>query len=93
MIFSQVVLIQWNAPQNGEASGTVTYDSVSTSGSDPSAPDSLSVQSAPVTVTFNGDQVTFSGFLGGSFTGQLSGGQLSITTPPTRARGRFRQGP
>ena len=89
---SQVLLIQWNSPQNGQASGVVTYDSVNTSGSDPSAPDSLSVQNVPVTVTFNGAQVTFSGFLGGSFTGQLSGNQLSITTPPDTSTGQIQTG-
>lgn len=77
---SQVLLVEWNAPANGQASGEITYDSIDSAGSDTSAPDSLAVQSDPVTVTINGSQVTMSGFLSESITGTLSCGQLTITT-------------
>jgi hypothetical protein len=86
---SQVLLVEWNTPANGQASGDITYDSISTAGSDTSAPDSLSVQSDPVTVTINGSQVTMSGFLGESITGTLSSEQLTITTPPDTSTGEI----
>jgi len=89
---SSVLLITWNAPQNGQATGNVTYDSINGNGSDPSAPYSLSVQTDPVTVTINGSAVTFTGFLGASFSGQLGNGQLSITTPPNTSTGQIQTG-
>ena len=86
---TQVLLIEWNTPANGQASGEITYDSISTGGSDASAPDTLSVQSDPVNVTINGSQVTMAGFLSESITGTLSGGTLSITAPPDTSTGQI----
>lgn len=86
---SQVLLATWNTPQNGSASGEITYDSIDTAGSDSSAPDSLSVDNAPVTVTISGNQVTFSAFLGTTITGTLGSGMLSITNPPDTSTGQI----
>jgi hypothetical protein len=80
-----VLLITWNS----SGTGTITYDSINTGGSDPSAPYSLSVDSSPVGVTVNGDEVTISGFLGASFNGSLSGSTLTITSPPDTSTGQI----
>ncbi len=86
---TQVLLIEWNTPANGQASGEITYDSISTGGSNASAPDSLSVQNDPVQVTINGSQVTIGGFLSDTLTGTLSGSSLSITAPPDTSTGQI----
>lgn len=87
---SAVELVQWAAPANGQAQGDVTYDSVSTGGSNASSPDSLSVQSDPVMVTISGSQATLSGFLGASVSGQInSSGDLVLDSPPDSSTGQI----
>ena len=89
-----VLLIEWATPDNGQAAGTITYDSPQ--GTAPG--ESLDVQTVPVTVTLNGGNVTFrltglAAFLGGSsFTGTLAGGGLEITPPPDATTGQIQSG-
>jgi outer membrane murein-binding lipoprotein Lpp/ElaB/YqjD/DUF883 family membrane-anchored ribosome-binding protein len=76
------VLITWSAQQNGQARGTITDDTMS--GNAPS--ETVQVQTIPVTVRFNGTDVSFNGTriyaLGtATISGTLSGGRLSITAP------------
>jgi outer membrane murein-binding lipoprotein Lpp len=76
------VLITWSAQQNGRAQGTITDDTLS--GTAPS--EIVQVQTVPVTVRFNGTDVSFNGTriyaLGTTtITGTLTGGQLTITAP------------
>lgn len=80
-----VLLVTWNS----SGSGTITYDSVNTSGSDPSAPDSLSVDTSPVGVTINGSEITFTGFLGATVNGSLDGSTLTITSAPDTSTGQI----
>ena len=88
----EVDLITWNPPQNGQASGTITSDTIATNASDPSAPDSLAVDTAPVTVTFSGSTVIIAGFLGGSLTGSLGDGSLTVTELPNATTGQIISG-
>ncbi len=79
---SAVALITWSAPRQGRASGTITADTLS--GTAPT--ETVQVQTAPVTVTFDGRYVSFTGAgiyaLGATtITGTLSAGRLSITAP------------
>jgi hypothetical protein len=89
---SSVLLIEWAAPQGGQATGTITYDSATGSAPD----ETLDVQTVPVKVTFNGSQVTFTftglaEFLGGgSLTGTTTGGSLDIWKPASHPRPRPR---
>ncbi len=74
------VLITWSAQQNGRARGTITDDTLS--GTAPS--ETVQVQTVPVTVRFDGTDVSFNGTgiyaLGAAtISGTLSGGRLSIT--------------
>jgi len=90
---NNVLLVQWSAPQNGQASGSITYDSPT--GTAPS--ETLSVQTVPVNVTINGSSVTLKptgldALLGGSVTGALGGGSLTITTPPNGSSGEIQSG-
>jgi hypothetical protein len=91
---TSVLLIEWSAPQNGQAAGTITYDTPT--GSAPG--ETLDVQTVPVKVTLNGSEVTFTltglaQFLGGgSLTGTLTGGGLQITMPPDAATGQIQSG-
>jgi hypothetical protein len=91
---SSVLLIEWSAPENGLATGTITYDSPT--GGAPG--ETLNVQTVPVKVTLNGSQVTFTltglaQFLGGgSLTGTLTGSGLQITLPPDASTGRIQSG-
>jgi len=91
---SQVLYVQWGQPSNGQAQGTITYDSAS--GSAPS--ESLDVQTVPVTVTINGSAVTFRPtgldalFGGTSVSGSLGSGGLTITTPPDSTTGEISTG-
>ncbi len=77
-----VRLITWSAEQGGRARGTITDGTLS--GAAPSQ--IVTVQTVPVTVRFNGRDVSIHGrgigALGGStITGTLSGGRLTITAP------------
>jgi outer membrane murein-binding lipoprotein Lpp len=79
---SAAVLITWSAQQNGHARGTISDDTLS--GTAPS--EIVQVQTVPVTVRFNGTDVSFNGTriyaLGmATISGTLSGGQLKITAP------------
>lgn len=74
------VLITWSAQQNGRAQGTITDDTLS--GTAPS--EVVQAQTVPVTVRFNGSDVSFNGTsiyaLGTpTISGTLSGGRLTIT--------------
>jgi hypothetical protein len=76
------VLIMWSPQQNGRAWGTITDDTLS--GTAPS--EVVQVQTVPVTVRFNGAEVSFNGTriyaLGAAtISGTLSGRRLSITAP------------
>jgi outer membrane murein-binding lipoprotein Lpp len=76
------VLITWSAQQNGHAQGSITDDTLS--GTAPS--EIVQVQTVPVTVRFNGTDVSFDGSriyaLGtATISGTLSGGRLTITAP------------
>jgi outer membrane murein-binding lipoprotein Lpp len=76
------VLITWSAQHNGRATGTITDDTLS--GTAPSQ--TVQVQSVPVTVRFNGTDVSFNGTgidaLGATtISGTLSGGRLNISAP------------
>jgi outer membrane murein-binding lipoprotein Lpp len=76
------LLITWSTQQNGRARGTITDDTLS--GTAPS--EVVQVQTVPVTVRFNGTEVSFNGTridaLGAAtISGTLSGGRLSITAP------------
>ena len=51
---NSVLLVQWSAPQNGQASGSITYDSLS--GTAPN--ETLGVQTVSVSVTISGNSVT-----------------------------------
>src|SRR5215469_3070128 len=51
---TSVLLVQWSAPQDGQATGSITYDSPS--GTAPN--ETLGVQTVPVSVTFNGSSVS-----------------------------------
>lgn len=91
---NQIVLVQWQQPQNGEASGTFTE--VQPSGT---APDqTLGVNTVPVDVTINGSTVTlkptglYQLFGGTSLNGTLSNGGLTITTPPDTSTGTVNTG-
>src|SRR5215469_11770151 len=91
---TSVLLVQWGQPSNAQASGTITYDSLSGSAPD----ETLNVQTVPVAVTLNGSSVTFTmtglaAFLGGgSISGTLSNGGLIITTPPDSTSGEIQSG-
>jgi hypothetical protein len=79
-----VLLIQWQAPQNGQASGTITEDQPSGSAPD----ETLGVTSVPVDVTINGSSVTLKptgldSLFGTSISGTLGSGGLTVTTPPS----------
>jgi predicted nucleic acid-binding Zn-ribbon protein len=87
---ASVLLVQWSAPQNGQASGTVTYDSFS--GSAPN--ESLSVDSTPVAVVISGSSITitptgFGALSGVTITGTLGGGGLTINMPPNSTTGQI----
>jgi hypothetical protein len=77
-----VAMIQWSGLQTGHIRGTITADTLS--GIAPG--ETVHEQTVPVTVSFHGKGVSFSGTglfaLGGpTFTGTLSGGTLRITAP------------
>jgi hypothetical protein len=92
--FQLLLLIEWSVPQNGQATGTITYDSPT--GSAPG--ETLNVQTVPVKVTLNGSEVTITltglaQFLGGgSLAGTLTGGGLQIITPPDATTGQIESG-
>jgi outer membrane murein-binding lipoprotein Lpp len=76
------VLITWSAQQNGQARGTITDDTLA--GTAPS--EVVQVHTVPVTVRFDGTDVSFNGTriyaLGtATISGTLSGGRLNITAP------------
>jgi outer membrane murein-binding lipoprotein Lpp len=79
---SAIALITWSAPQRGKARGTIIDDTLSGT-----APGQIvDVQTAPVTVRFNGSAVSFTGtgvYALGAATirGTLRGGRLSIKAP------------
>src|SRR5580658_7102014 len=84
-----VLLVQWQAPQGGQAAGSITEDQT-----DGTAPDeTLEVNTVPVKVVIDGDQVSFTVtgfdalFSGGSIDGTLNNGDLTITTPPDSGNG------
>jgi hypothetical protein len=83
-----VELVQWNP----DGSGTYTYDSIN-SGGTASTPDSLNVDTDPVTVKFSSGVVTLSGFFGlVSVSADInSGGQLVINNPPDSRTGEISQ--
>jgi hypothetical protein len=77
-----VALIRWSAQENGRVRGTITDDTLS--GTAPS--ETVSVQNVPVTLKFNGSDVSFNGpgiytLAGANITARLSGGTLHITAP------------
>jgi outer membrane murein-binding lipoprotein Lpp len=79
---STAVLITWSAQQHGRARGTITDDTLA--GTAPS--ETVQVQTVPVTVRFNGTDVSFTGSriyaLGVvTITGTLTGGRLNISAP------------
>ncbi|MGH3401031.1 MAG: hypothetical protein ACRDRJ_00685 [Streptosporangiaceae bacterium] len=91
---SQVLLVEWQAPQDGQASGTVTE--VQPSGS---APDqTVGVTNVPVDVAISGSQVTlrptglYELFGGTSISATLGDGGLTITTPPDSTTGTISTG-
>lgn len=76
------VVITWSALQNGRATGTITADTLA--GTAPS--ETVLVETVPVTVRFDGTDVSFNGTriyaLGAvTISGRLTGGRLSITAP------------
>lgn len=78
-------LITWD--QSG--AGTITYDSVSNSGGDPSAPYSLDVQTTNVEVSVSGSAVNIDVPLSSTIDGTLNGnGSLTITLPPDANTGQ-----
>jgi hypothetical protein len=89
-----VLLVQWQAPVNGQANGSITYDRpVGT------APDeTLGVTSVPVAVSINGSQVTLAVtgldaiFGGETLSGMLSDGNLTLTMPPNSSTGAISTG-
>lgn len=90
----QVLLVQWQTPQNGQASGSVTQ--VQPSGT---APDqTLGVTTVPVDVTIDGSQVTlrptglYELFGGTSITATVGNGGLTITLPPDSSSGDISTG-
>jgi hypothetical protein len=89
---TEVDLVTWNA--NG--AGTITTDTIDSSGSDPSAPYSLKVQTANVSVAINGSQVTItasSWFGSATINGTMNGdGSLTITAPPDSSTGQISSG-
>jgi len=87
---SVVFLAQWAAPQNGQASGSLTYDSITGTAPD----ETIDVQTMPVNVAMDGGNITFTpsgldSFLGTSVSGTLSGGELTITAPPDSTTGQL----
>jgi hypothetical protein len=84
---SEVVVVSWPTPQNGQASGTIT--DVATSGTAPS--ETVDVTTVPASVTVNGSQVTVRA--SGPFStapnipGTLKGSTLTLT--PTNSNGQI----
>jgi hypothetical protein len=84
---SEVLVVSWPAPQNGQASGTIT--DVATSGTAPS--ETVDVTTVPAAVTLNGSQVTVRA--SGPFStapnipGTLKGSTLTLT--PTSSSGQI----
>jgi hypothetical protein len=77
---TEVALIRWSPPENGQVRGTITDATLS--GTAPS--EIVTVQTVPVTVSFSSGAVSFNGagiyaLAGAKITGRLSGETLSIT--------------
>jgi hypothetical protein len=84
---SEVVVVTWPAPQNGQASGTIT--DVAATGTAPA--ETVNITTVPASVTINGSQVTVR--VSGAFStapnvpGTLNGSTLTLS--PTNAGGQI----
>lgn len=81
---SDILLVEWSAPNNGQAVGSLTVDQSTGTGSNRS----LDTTTAPLQVSINGSSVTLTpsgvaALSGLVITGTLKQGSLTISVPPT----------